>query len=186
MTILLTILSIELGLVFLALLLLVIYLISVRHPQGFAIVRPVDVLNRIKGIGITLVSNNSFTSKLRADLALIYKKVEPEVLTSVDGNTLYLSTKLSSDWTKEQIVLFMLATKKEFLQQIEAKDPAVFEAITVLTDKVSLAKIQVQFSHMNFLPTFSKDMLVWKLPLIDQPVVRQAIHDIVVKELQLS
>jgi hypothetical protein len=90
---------------------------------------------------------------------------------------------ITHDWKPEQIVLFMLSHKQEFLDQIKASDPAVFEAVNTLITKLTTAKVSIAFQKLNILPTFSKDMLVWKLPLVDTSTAKIA-EDIIVKELE--
>lgn len=162
-----------------ALLIYIINDISETHPTGFKALEA----------KVQAVNPNSFWNKLKADFAHIYKATQPELYISPDGNTLYLSTKVSADWKPEQVILYMLGQKSEFIEQLKAKDPIVFDAFNSLLGKLVLAKIQVQYAKMNYLPTFKKDVIVWKLPLLDLPVTQgeiNAVQDIVVKELQLA
>lgn len=188
MNTLLLILAIEGGIVAFALLLLLINVLSENRPQGYNLPRLAPVITSLRQrlTALVLGIKVSVWQKLQQDFILVYKRIEPELFTSADGNTLYLSTKLTANWTTEQVLLYMLAHRKEFIDQVKAKDVLALEAFNALLDKLSVAKIEVKFANMNYLPTFSKDVVVWKLPLIDQPVLRQAIHDIIVKELPLS
>lgn len=171
----------------LGLLILIVYTISQKHPNAFKL--PKLKLPQRPAFGFKLNQdvaakpNPNFWERLSQDAALIWKPIEPEFFTSPDGNTLYLSTKLTQNWKPEQVVLFMLSHKQEFLDQLKAKDPAAFEAINSLVGKLTTSKIAIAFKKMNVLPSFSKTMVVWKLPLLDLPEVKLA-EDVIVKELK--
>ncbi|MGH7204117.1 MAG: hypothetical protein ACREHC_06760 [Candidatus Levyibacteriota bacterium] len=172
------------GLLLLAILLLVIYEVSTRHPQVFQV--PKITLPKMS-FGFKLEQdvakvNPGFWDKLRQDAALIWKPAHPEFYISPDGNTLYLSLKYTDSWSPYQVVLYMLSQKQEFIDQLKTKDPTAFEAINDLVTKLTKANIVIAFKKMNILPSFQKNLLVWKLPLVDIPEVKLA-EDVIVKEL---
>lgn len=171
-------LEIEGGILLLAILFFVIYEVSVRHPNAFK-------FPKLSLPSLPTPKQGSFLDKLKQDAILIWKPTEPEFFVSPDGNTLYLSLKYTDNWLPYQVVLYMLSQKKEFLDQVKAKDPTVFDAINALVNKLEKSQVVVSFQKMNYLPTFQKNLLVWKLPLTTIPQPDKPFVDILVKELPI-
>ena len=172
----LQVLGFEGGLLILAGLVWLIYEINIHHPEPF---QPKTFNPKLS---IPQVSATSWLGKLKEDFEFIYKEREPEVYRSPDGNTLYLSMKTTAHWQPEQVVLFLLSHKDEFITQLKANDPEIFDAFNSLVKNVDIAKVAITFQNMHLLPTFTKDVAVWKVPLIDVPGGEVA-KDIIVKEL---
>lgn len=154
-----------------------------RHPQPYNLPKINLAQPKVATTQTTQPTKPTFWSKLKEDLSLAYKTVHPQFYQSLDGNTLYVSFNDVKQWSPYQITLWLLAHKTEFVDQIKAKDPTAFEAVNELVDKLTPTTIKVAFNKTNIIPSFKKELDVWKLPLVETPKQTSLPKDIVVEEL---